>query len=230
MQRTHYNDKRQPGTAPASRSIRLGVVLGGVWALARAALLEIRVDRVTAAIRSSAGREEIFECFPVADRTSWRSRANRVASKQNLGDLDLSETPGHLLRRCQQRSQEIFKEVLGEFGLTQQQTALLLTLARCSTASIQNLSDSTGTDRNTMGDITSRLIRRGLVVRRRAPRDARAYELRITTKGLRMLGRMAPGLAKVQQRILEPLGESERDVFIRMARSIARIDSVEPSS
>jgi len=95
---------------------------------------------------------------------SWRLGANRVTSKRKSADLDLRDTPGHLLRRCQQRSQEIFREVLGEFGLTQQQTALLLTLARSSTASIQDLSDSSGTDRNTLSEVTTRLIRRGLIV------------------------------------------------------------------
>jgi MarR family transcriptional regulator, lower aerobic nicotinate degradation pathway regulator len=153
-----------------------------------------------------------------------------MTSKRKFAELDLLETPGHLLRRCQQRSQEIFKEVLGEFGLTQQQTALLLTLARSPTASIQDLSDASGTDRNTLSDITSRLIRRGLIVRRRSPRDARAYELRITANGVRLLGRMAPGMARVQQQILEPLKEREREAFIRMARSVACIGSADPSS
>lgn len=151
-------------------------------------------------------------------------------SDENLVELDLYDTPGHLLRRCQQRSQDIFREVLGRFGLTQQQTALLLALARCLTASIQDLSDSTGTDRNTLSDITSRLIRRGLIVRRRSPRDARAYELRISPKGVRLLGQMAPDLARVQERILEPLNQGERDAFIRMARSVACIESADSSS
>lgn len=164
------------------------------------------------------------------DRTTIQYRADNVASKQILDDLDLFQTPGHLLRRCQQRSQEIFREVLGEFGLTQQQTALLLTLAHCSAASIQNLSDATGTDRNTLSEVTSRLVGRGLIVRRRSPLDGRAYELRITSKGVRLLDRMAPGIATVQQRILEPLNLSEREAFVSIARSLAGIDSTVPPS
>lgn len=153
-----------------------------------------------------------------------------MTSRKHIGDLDLYGTPGHLLRRCQQRSQDIFREILGRYGLTQQQTALLLALARCSTASIQDLSDSTGTDRNTLSDITSRLIQRGLIARRRSPRDARAYELRISAKGVRLLGEMAPGMAAVQRRILEPLDDGERDAFVRMARSVACIDSADAPS
>ncbi len=143
--------------------------------------------------------------------------------------MELFETPGHLLRRCQQRSQDIFRQALGQFGLTQQQTALLLALSRHSTASIQDLSDSTGSDRNTLSDITARLIDRGLIVRRRSPHDARAYQLRISASGVRLLKRMAPGMAAVQERILEPLDASDREAFIRMARTIAGIDGDDPS-
>ncbi len=147
-----------------------------------------------------------------------------MSAKQKLVNPELFETPGHLLRRCQQRSQEIFREILGDYGLTQQQTALLLSLARCKSASIQDLADATGSDRNTLSDIISRLIERGLMMRRRSPRDARAYELRISASGVRLLDRMAPGLATVQERILEPLADGERDAFISMARSVACID------
>lgn len=140
--------------------------------------------------------------------------------------LNLRETPGYLLRRCQQRSQEIFKEILGSFGMTQQQTALLIALARHTNGSIQNLADATAVDRNTLAGVTSRLIRRGLIVRRRSARDARAYELRISPAGTRLLKRMAPGIARVQQRILEPLEAGEREAFVDMARRIASVDAL----
>ena len=135
--------------------------------------------------------------------------------------LDLSETPGHLLRRCQQRAYEIFHEVLGDYGLTQRQTALLIQLARQPGTSVQELADSTGTDRNTLGDVTARLVRRGLILRRRAKGDARAYDLRITPAGERLLADMADGMAEVQRRILEPVPKKDRAAFIRYARQIA---------
>lgn len=138
-----------------------------------------------------------------------------------LPTIDLSRTPGHLLRRCHQRSREIFDEVLGVHGLTQRQTALLIELARRPGASIQDLADSTGIDRNTLGEVTSRLVKRGLIRRRRAPRDARAHELRITPAGTRLLAAMRDGLAEVQRRILAPLPKKDRAAFLRCARMIA---------
>lgn len=138
-----------------------------------------------------------------------------------MHDIDLSATPGHLLRRCQQRACEIFNEELGAYGLTQRQTALLLQLSRQPGASVQELTDTTGTDRNTLGDVAARLVRRGLIRRRRARTDARAYDLRITAAGERLLEEMAAGLAEVQRRILEPVPRKERAAFIRHAQLIA---------
>lgn len=142
----------------------------------------------------------------------------------------LSDTPGHLIRRCQQRALQIFEEVLGDFGLTQPQAALLLELARHPGASVQTLADSTGTDRNTLADIIARLTRNGLIKRERAVSDARAYELKLSPAGTRLLKRMEPGLAEVQRRILAPLPAKERAAFVRYARLIADVhpDSEEP--
>lgn len=92
-------------------------------------------------------------------------------------NFDLATAPGHLLRRCHQRSHELYNEVTAEFGLTRQQFALLLVLLKHPGASVQDLADFTGTDRNTLGGIVSRLEAKRLVERRRSKRDARAYEL-----------------------------------------------------
>lgn len=134
---------------------------------------------------------------------------------------DLARTPGHVLRRCQQRAQAIFDEVLGDHGLTQRQTALLLELARKPGASVQDLADATGSDRNTLGEVAARLVKRGLIRRRRAKDDARAYDLRITPAGLKLLESMAEGIAEVQRLILEPLPQKDRAAFLRYARIIA---------
>lgn len=138
-----------------------------------------------------------------------------------MRQTDLSKTPGHLLRRCQQRAQAIFEEVLGEHGLTQRQTALLLELARRPGANVQDLADATGSDRNTLGEVAARLVQRRLIHRRRAKDDARAYDLRITPAGLKLLESMSDGIDEVQRRILEPLPKKDRAAFLRYARIVA---------
>jgi MarR family transcriptional regulator, lower aerobic nicotinate degradation pathway regulator len=132
--------------------------------------------------------------------------------------LDLLHHPGHLLRRCHQRSHEIFNQAIGRRGITRQQTALLLVLADHPGASQQELSDASGFDRNTLAEISHRLIRKGLIERRRSEADSRAYEVFLTPAGARLVQRILPDAHEVQRRILEPLPPALRDVFVRCLR------------
>lgn len=140
-------------------------------------------------------------------------------------NFDLANAPGHLLRRCHQRSHELYNEVTAGFGLTRQQFALLLALLQQPGASVQELADFTGTDRNTLGGIVSRLEGKKLIDRRRSGRDARAYELQITPAGVALLGEMEEAVAIVGERILEPLDPEEREAFLRYARKLAGLAS-----
>ncbi len=142
-------------------------------------------------------------------------------SKKPFSDFDLSFSAGHLLRRCHQRSHELFNDTMAAFGLTRQQTALLIALLRQPGASVQELADITGTDRNTLGGIITRLVSKGLVVQQRSERDARAYELEISHQGLAMLRDMEAGVKLVQEQILAPLDPDERAIFIGYARKLA---------
>ncbi|MBW7945756.1 MAG: MarR family transcriptional regulator [Sphingomonadaceae bacterium] len=141
--------------------------------------------------------------------------------RKPFADFDLAFTAGHLLRRCHQRSHELFNETMAAFGLTRQQTALLIALLRQPGASVQELADITGTDRNTLGGIITRLVAKGLVDQRRSERDARAYELEISPQGLAMLRDMEAGVKLVQEQILAPLDPEERTAFIGYARKLA---------
>ncbi|HEV3008239.1 MAG TPA: MarR family transcriptional regulator [Burkholderiales bacterium] len=139
-------------------------------------------------------------------------------AKKDTEPLDLRLAPGHLLRRCHQRSHEIFNQAIGKRGITRQQTAVLLVLAEHPGASQQELSDASGFDRNTLAEISNRLIRKGLIERRRSDSDSRAYEVFLTAAGSRLVKRILPDAHEVQRRILEPLPAELRDVFVRCLR------------
>lgn len=141
-----------------------------------------------------------------------------------FANFDLLNAPGHLLRRCHQRSHELYNEVTAEFGLTRQQFALLLALLQHPGASVQELADFTGTDRNTLGGMVSRLEAKKLIERRRSDRDARAYEIQISAAGVSLLGQMEAAIATVGDHILEPLAPAERASFLRYARKLAGLD------
>lgn len=136
-------------------------------------------------------------------------------------DYILSDAPGHLLRRCQQRAVEIFTQEVGSTRLTPRQFALLVTLARRPGLTQTELVAETGIDRSTVGDMIDRLVRRGLVRRRRSGRDQRANTLVILAAGLAAVREAIPAVERTQERIMAPLPPEMRAQFIEALRLMA---------
>jgi DNA-binding MarR family transcriptional regulator len=127
----------------------------------------------------------------------------------------LDQSPIHLLHRASQAAADIFAaEMERSGGLTPRQLAVLVTVAQTKRPSQTELVGRTGIDRSTLGDIIERMQRKGLLQRRRAKQDARAYAVRLTEEGRRVL-RMAQPLAKrVDERLLGALPQQRRGEFI----------------
>lgn len=153
-----------------------------------------------------------------------QERRKRSAVDKGNGavtDYVLTDAPGHLLRRCQQRAVEIFVQEMGSARLTPQQFALLLTLARRPGISQTELVAETGIDRSTVGDMIDRLARRGLVRRRRSGRDQRANTVAILPSGVTLLNETLPAVERAQQRIMTPLPPAIRTEFMAALRLMA---------
>lgn len=150
-----------------------------------------------------------------ATRTSRRKR-NRT------GSFELRESPGYLLRRCHQRSRQIFDELIGdETGLSRQQLAVLIGIDRNPNATQAKLSEATGFDRNTLAELMNRLIGKKLVERRRAESDARAYKVTLSDLGATIVRNSYPKFRQVQARILAPLPVRLRPQFLQCLHILA---------
>lgn len=147
-----------------------------------------------------------------------------------FSNFKLIQAPGHLLRRCHQRSHELYNEVTSEFGLTRQQFALMVALLQNPGASVQELADLTGVDRNTLGGIVGRLLDKKLISRRRSSSDARAYEVQIRPVGIELLRAMEDSIAEVQKRIMAPLSPAEERAFILLAQKLIGLDKGAPET
>jgi len=153
---------------------------------------------------------------PTASGSRPAARANGAATS-----YPLHEAPGHLLRRCQQRAVEIFMQEIGAARLTPRQFAILVTLARRPGLTQTEVVEETGIDRSTVGDMVNRLVRRGLVRRRKSGRDQRANTLLILPAGLRLLREAAPAVDRAQDRIMKPLPAAARQAFVAALRLMA---------
>lgn len=179
----------------------------------------------------------------MSTHTPRRSKSEQAASEDDshgvsaskprqrthaIDRFDLHTAPGHLLRRCHSIARSVFDEQIGrQTGLSKQQMALLLAVAHQPSATHAQLSEETGFDRNTLADTLNRLIDKGLAVRQRSQADARAYDIQLTPDGMTLLESLIPIAKQVQAKIIEPLPEELRPVFIHCLRILAGVDEGE---
>jgi DNA-binding MarR family transcriptional regulator len=136
------------------------------------------------------------------------------------GPLDASAL--HLLHRAGQRAEELFATEASKAELTPRQYAILACVQHNPDISQTGLVEQTGVDRSTLADIVRRLVKKGLLQRKRTRRDARMYAVRLTAKGLSALGSVKPVAAKVDQRILSALKSDQRGDFLQALGEIVR--------
>lgn len=127
-------------------------------------------------------------------------------------DLDRSAT--HLLHRAGQCAAEIFSSESRTGGLTPRQLAVMMVIGDEEGLNQTELVDRTGIDRSTMADLVARLTRRGLVQRRRTREDARAYAIKLSPQGAKLLREAKPAAASADQRLLACLPAGKRQDFL----------------
>jgi DNA-binding MarR family transcriptional regulator len=149
----------------------------------------------------------------------------RDTTKQNNNGR-LEQSPLHLLHRAEQCASEYFLNVASEGDITPRQYAVLTTIASHEGLSQTHLVERTGIDRSTVADITRRLLKRGLVQRRRTREDARAYAVKLTDAGWRALKSTEPMVKSVDEKILSVLPSNQRERFLEDLSAIVAALSV----
>lgn len=129
--------------------------------------------------------------------------------------------PGHLLRRCHQISVAIFLEECGEFDLTPLQYSVLSSLKYDGVQDQITIGGHTALDRTTVAVVIENLEKRGLLERQQSERDRRSKIVRITPSGLEIIENVAVGVQQTQQRMLEPLSESEAVLLLDLLQKMA---------
>ena len=137
-------------------------------------------------------------------------------------DLDgsLDKSPTHLFHRIAQCINDVFDTEQKGAGLTPRQVTVLATIAKNEGLSQTGIVERTGIDRSTLADIVRRLHKKGLVHRRRTRDDARAYSVKLTDDGWRVVRMTAPIMKRVDERILGPLSTRDRGKMLSDLRAI----------
>ena len=132
----------------------------------------------------------------------------------------LVRSPIHLLHRAGQCAGDIFASEMANLDLTPRQFAVLLTVAQNEGLSQTDLVELTGIDRSTLADIVRRMLKKGLLQRRRTREDARAYAVKLTDEGTRILAAARPKVEAVDARILAGLSAGEQATLVEGLKSI----------
>jgi len=130
--------------------------------------------------------------------------------------------PGHLIRRLNQYSTQVFTKRIQEAGidLTSVQFAALDAIISRPGIDQATVADMIACDRATTGGVIDRLQQRGYVERTVCERDRRAREVRPTEKGVDTFEEILPIVNKLQKEILTGLNESEQIKFMYLAGKI----------
>jgi DNA-binding MarR family transcriptional regulator len=132
----------------------------------------------------------------------------------------LERSATHLIHRVGQRATDIFQGEARTSGLTPRQFAVLRTIGDEEGLTQTDLVERTGIDRSTMADIVARLLSRGLIHRRRAKEDGRAYAIKLTAQGWKDLRDAEPGAAAADSRLLAALPPAKRQEFLDILHTI----------
>ena len=127
----------------------------------------------------------------------------------------LERSPIHLLHRAGQCASDIFQGEMGLGDLTPRQYAVLVAVSQNEGVSQTHLVEKTGVDRSTLADIVRRMLKKGLLQRRRTKDDARAYDVKLTDEGWRVLKAADPLAKRVDDRILAALPGQQRERFLQ---------------
>jgi DNA-binding MarR family transcriptional regulator len=153
--------------------------------------------------------------------TAIREMKNRRPNGEDGAEsASLSRSPIHLLHRAGQCAADIFTAEMGDLDLTPRQFAVLLTVAQNEGLSQTDLVLLTGIDRSTLADIVRRMLKKGLLQRRRTHEDARAYAVKLTDEGTRILAAARPKVEAVEQRILQILSDDQQSTLVSDLKSI----------
>lgn len=134
--------------------------------------------------------------------------------KREPGPSKLDRSPLHLLHRVGQCAGDVFAAEMGDTDLTPRQFAVLATVAEEEGLSQTDLVSRTGVDRSTLADIVRRMLKKGLLQRRRTKEDARAYAVKLTEEGWRVLRAAEPVVRRVDDKVLSALPPKQREQFL----------------
>ena len=176
-----------------------------------------------AAKKPAARKPAVRKAAPAKSAAAGRA-APAAAPAKTVPTPVLTDSPGHLLRRAEQRAMNIYMQEVGSNGPTPRQFVVLTAVAANEGISQTDLVAATGIDRSTLADMISRMIKNGHLSRKRTKGDQRVNAVKLTAAGRRVLKAAEPKVKAAEKRVIEPLPASKRAALLDALRALAGRD------
>ncbi|WP_430335145.1 MarR family winged helix-turn-helix transcriptional regulator [Rhodococcus sp. ACT016] len=155
-----------------------------------------------------------------------RDFIDKVRQEWTRSYPDVDSSPIEIMGRITRISSQALHQLdrsLDSSGVSRAEFEVLCALARCdrplraSEVTAVTMVSSAATTKH-----ADRLVKLGLVERKRFERDGRVVLLQVTDAGRALVDREFPGRVDRDRRLLEGLDAEEREVLARLLRRIAR--------
>jgi DNA-binding MarR family transcriptional regulator len=134
--------------------------------------------------------------------------------------MPLDRSPLQLLHRTSHLADALFLSQTK--GPTARQLAVMIAIDENMGASQHELAEYTGIDRSTISQTVRRLVRRGLVRRKRNSKDRRAFKIVLTDEGRELLAESGPIARDVDEGVLDALPSARRGEFLDLLCEVVR--------
>jgi DNA-binding MarR family transcriptional regulator len=132
----------------------------------------------------------------------------------------LAENLGYLLGQAHLVHRQTAQGEFSSLGLRPKEFGSLSVLVSEGAMSQRRLGERTGLDRTTMVAVADGLERKGFAERQRNAADRRAYVLRPTAKGRRVLKRATAAAARAEEQFLAAIPAAERPRLKKLLRQL----------
>lgn len=132
---------------------------------------------------------------------------------------DLSQHPGHLIRRAQQALNSAWADKVSK-TISSPQFAVMNALLADPELDQRTVGERVDIDRSTMADIVSRLTARGLLEWTRDSTDGRRKMIRLSPKGRAMLQEIIPRTKTMTRHLVRALSPDEEAELRRLLRLV----------
>jgi DNA-binding MarR family transcriptional regulator len=119
------------------------------------------------------------------------------------------------------RSAQLFAEHLHEIGVSARAFGVLANLDVAGSRTQQELADALGIHRNNMVALIDDLEASGWVKRHRSKTDRRAFEIRLTESGAKVVAQVNAAVPLLDKEISQELSKDERKVLSSLLRRVA---------